>query len=215
MNNIKDTSHLGGHNGNNTMLPNEIKYFRDILGVRSIIDIGCGPAWMVEYNNFMGIYSEGIEGDRIIHPKEYINFHDFTEGPFIPNKYYDLAYSVEFLEHVEEKYIPNFMPVFDKVNYIFCTSAIPGQGGYHHVNEQSKMYWIDKFQERGFVYDNKIFKDLLEVSAVKSFIGKNGLFLRRKEPIINIEYATPYEIPNAMLNINYYLNYYVRVGGAV
>ena len=74
MNDTKDISHLGGHNGNNAMLPNEIKYFRDKLGVKSIIDVGCGPAWMVEFNNYMGIYSEGIEGDPRVEPKEYIMF---------------------------------------------------------------------------------------------------------------------------------------------
>lgn len=215
MNATKDLGHLGGHNGNNAMLPNEIIYFRDKLGVKSIVDIGCGPAWMVEFNNHMGIFSEGIEGDPRVEPKEYITFHDFTEGSFTPNKYYDLAYSVEFLEHVEERYIPNFMTVFDKVNYVFCTSAIPGQGGYHHVNEQPKMYWIQKFQEHGFEYDDKTFKEILEVSAVKNFVNKNGLFFRRKEPIIDIQYETPYTIPDAESKINYYLNFYVRVGGAV
>jgi hypothetical protein len=31
--------------------------------------------------------------------------------------------------------------------------AVPGQGGWHHVNEQTTDYWLDRFAEHGFKND--------------------------------------------------------------
>ncbi|HEY7090386.1 MAG TPA: hypothetical protein VH518_19980, partial [Tepidisphaeraceae bacterium] len=37
---------------------------------------------------------------------------------------------------------------------VFITAAVPGQRGTDHVNEQPNSYWIAKFAERGFTYND-------------------------------------------------------------
>ena len=37
---------------------------------------------------------------------------------------------------------------------ICFSAAVPGQGGYQHINEQFQDYWIEKFRARGYTaYD--------------------------------------------------------------
>lgn len=212
---INENKHLGGHNNNNAMLPNEIKFLQAKFNIKSMVDIGCGPAWMVELANHLGIHAIGIEGDQSVGSKEYIKFHDFTHGPYEIANNFDLAYSVEFLEHVEEKYMDNYMAVFTKANYIFCSAAVPGQGGDHHVNEKTREYWIEKFSERGFIYDDETFNELIGVSAISNFVRKNALFLKKKDPITDIKYDSPFVLDDAESKINSYYDHYIKCGGAV
>lgn len=140
-----------------TWNPNLWDYFMNTLGVKSVIDIGCGTGLSMNYFLSKGCEVLGLEGAQgaidasII--KEKIVLHDFANGPYIPQKNYDLAWTAEFIEHVEERFIPNFVEVFQKCKYIALTYATPGQGGYHHVNEQHPEYWIEKIQSFGLKYE--------------------------------------------------------------
>ncbi|NBR26336.1 MAG: hypothetical protein EBU08_21645, partial [Micrococcales bacterium] len=99
---------------------------------------------MVELARLRDIEAYGIDGDFTIeYPKElrpHITTHDFTTGPCItlPRQEFDLAWSVEFLEHVEEKYQENYMDAFTKCIYAIVTAAPPGYPGHHHVNCQKE-----------------------------------------------------------------------------
>jgi SAM-dependent methyltransferase len=172
--------HLGGHGNATSMQLPVFDFIQEKFKIKSVIDIGCGPAGMVEYSNYKGIYSIGIDGDTSLDSKEYVINHDYTLGALELNQNFDLAYSVEFLEHVEERYVSNFMPSFQKANYVFCTAATPGQGGHHHVNLRFADYWISKFQEYGFEYDEET---LIQIRSKtnETIIQKNALFFKNKE----------------------------------
>ena len=60
----------------------------------------------------------------------------------------DLVLCVEMVEHLEEKYLDNLLDTLCNGKIIVMTNALPGQGGYHHVNEQPTKYWIDQFAKR-------------------------------------------------------------------
>ena len=57
--------------------------------------------------------------------------HDFSRGPWWPSETYDVAWSVEFLEHVGRNYMRNYMPIFKKAALLFVTHST--WGGWHHV----------------------------------------------------------------------------------
>jgi hypothetical protein len=100
------------------------------------------------------------------------------------NKHFDLAWCVEFLEHVEEKYMNNYMDIFTRCKYIVCTHAPPRKKGHHHVNCQTEDYWIKKFKEHGMSFDKKITENIKNASTMKkklkgpSFMNRTGLVFK-------------------------------------
>jgi len=119
--------------------------------------------------------------------KSHVCRHDFTTGPWAPDRKVDLVWSSEFLEHVDEKYIDNFMSAFSKAtSMVVVTYATPGQGGHHHVNENTEAYWIGQFESHGFRIDNSltaVARSLVPSEGVegKQFRGKGLVFTRAPE----------------------------------
>ncbi len=167
--------HLGGHYNFTAMIQSTFDFIEKRYNIKSVIDIGCGPAGMTEYMLSKGIDAIGVDGDPSLPKKEYVIVHDYTLGPLILDKKFDLAYSTEFLEHVYEEFIPNFLPSFQKAKYVFCSAAPKGQGGHHHVNENSKEYWIEKFDQYGFTY---LKEDSDEISKTHEYklVKDNSMF---------------------------------------
>lgn len=157
-------AHLGGsyaEGDSNTICHDVFGYLIVKFGLKSMIDIGCGHGHAMEWFSRFLVHAIGFDGD----PNAINNhklpghafLHDFTLGEpssevLHPDARYDLAWSAEFLEHVEEKYMANYMAVFRRCKYAVVTHAMPDQVGHHHVNCQTSEYWIQKFAEAGFIY---------------------------------------------------------------
>lgn len=186
-------NHLGGHYNGTAMTIPVFDYLKNKFNIKSVIDVGCGPGGMTEYINYRGTYCIGIDGDTSIEKKDYIIFHDYTLGFLELNKTFDLTYSTEFLEHIESKYIPNFMDTFKKSKYVFCTAAFPGQGGHHHVNEQYPDYWIKVFSDYNFEIDEKTLNEIKNLCEDK-MITRNSLFFKNKETIEETQHDLPFSI---------------------
>ena len=117
--------------------------------------------------------------------------HDFTTGELTLDSSFDLVYSTEFAEHVKEEFVKNFMPLFQKGNYVFISAAPPGQGGHHHVNEQPKEFWIDTLKEYGIKYlqeDSEEISNTNESDLVRKnsmfFINENFEGKQQKKPLL-------------------------------
>jgi len=176
--------HLGGHLNKVHTDRGSLLYLKEKYNIQSMLDVGCGPGDMVQIANDRGIDAWGVDGDFTLQYsrelKDKIIVHDFCTGPAPIEKTFDLCWSVEFLEHVEEKYVPNFMDAFNKCSYVLCTAAPPGQAGYHHVNCRDLEYWTGVFGEYGFEYDADETNTVKEHSNMhKPFIKRNGMFFRR------------------------------------
>jgi len=147
--------------------------------IHSFIDIGCGPGGMVAYANGLGLNAIGVDGDNSIvrHNSENIFIHDYTKGEFLIDSKFDLGWSVEFLEHVEEKYSINYFNTFKKCEYLFCTFAPKDKGGYHHVNTQNVDYWLNLFKKNSFLFKEELTLMIRDSSSLnKDFVRENGLF---------------------------------------
>jgi len=167
---MKTPEHLGGHCNRTWVDSSTLRFIQNEFNISSMLDIGCGPKGMNLISSELNINWIGIDGDPNI---DKIIIHDFSVSSYYPKSQYDLAWSVEFLEHVEEKYISNYMPCFQACKYVICTAAPPGSGGHHHVNEQTTEYWKIIFSNYGFIFDLDITTKVKEVSKMMAF--ENGI----------------------------------------
>jgi SAM-dependent methyltransferase len=195
---VTNEGHLGGYlyNGDPaTTFPVMWDTLITDLNIKSILEIGCGRGFALKEFQKLGCHVLGIDGspsavrDNLVPDR--VKEIDFTKTKVEPQRQYDLVYSVEFVEHVEDRYKENFLTCFDAGNYIVMTFADIGQGGHHHVNCKPATYWIETIEARGFTFDQN-YTDLLKTYAKKdrltfcpSFDGNHfehrGLFFKRNE----------------------------------
>ena len=167
--------HLGGYicgGGPQTWTPKLWAWIVNEYNVKSVLDIGCGEGHSTKFFHMLGCDVLGIEGSQqainnSVTPDRIVK-HDYCEGPFIPKQKYDLVWASEFVEHVEEKYINNILKTFSFAKkLILMTFATPGQGGYHHVNEQPASYWIDLLSKMGYQYSKELTKRTRSLATIE------------------------------------------------
>jgi len=141
--------HLGGNirgGDNETYYPALWRWLVERFSVTRVLDVGCGDGINTGYFAQLGCQIVGVEGllPNALHPQSPfpIIVHDFAHG-IIQLAKIDLVWCCELLEHVHEKYLDNLIQTLLNGRIIALTHAVPGQGGHHHVNEQSAEYWVD------------------------------------------------------------------------
>lgn len=191
---VVEDGHLGGYilNGDrNGFCQNLFDELISFLKIRSMADIGCGEGHLTKYFIDKGIKAIGIDGsvkaiNTLAFDKSNFILHDYTKAPLIiPHT--DLGISIEFVEHVDSKYIDNFIATFKCCNYIFFTHAFPNQYGYHHVNCQTSEYWIKLLQDSDFIFMEEYTKKLRALCTNTNeegfFLKQSGLFFKNENKI--------------------------------
>lgn len=154
------------------------------LNVRSVLDVGCGEGHCMEFFSEYGCAVRGVDGSRLAKERSRLpdchDVHDFIEGPYAPGGAWDVVWCCEFVEHVEERYAPNFLETFKAARkYILLTHARPGEPGWHHVNCQTREYWIDKLDQIDFRVSSLLTKLARRVAKGGHFKSKGLVFVRR------------------------------------
>lgn len=147
-------AHLGGNirpGDPYTHAPRVWRYLIERFAISSVLDLGSGRGHAGLFFHREGMQVVCVDGlklnvDSAVYPTV---MHDLTDGPFYTNV--DLVHCQEVVEHVEAIYVENVLGTLLCGEIIAFTHAIPGQGGYHHVNLQPPEYWINLMQERGCV----------------------------------------------------------------
>lgn len=186
VNSYKTPKHLGGHLNITHTDRGSLEWVKKIYPEsKTLIDIGCGPGGQVSLANTLGFFALGIDGDQNCIPDI---IHDFTTGPAPINKKFDIAWSVEFLEHVEEKYIDNYLTLFQKCNLIICTASI-STSGHHHVNLQKQDYWVEKFKDYNLEFSENLSYELKRNTTMhREFVRDRGMVFLNKNSNFNIKY---------------------------
>lgn len=179
--------HLGGYvpgGDDATFFPELWKWLVDELGVKSVIDVGCGDGQAMDVFREHGCEVMGVEGVAQDAPDIYQ--HDYTKGPFIPGGRFDLCWSCEFVEHVEERYTRDFLATFERANLVLMTHASPGQMGYHHVNCQTADYWVGAMAGLGYGLDHPLTAKTRSLARLNAnpwnHYVRSGLAFRRFGP---------------------------------
>jgi SAM-dependent methyltransferase len=166
-----------------TWSPSLWRWAHETLAIRSVLDVGCGEGHSTRFFENLGCEVEGVDGSpqakrdsKILHAH---TLHDFTQGPYAPDRSFDLVWSCEFVEHVEAHHSDNFLRTFQASRaYILMTHAPPGAGGWHHVNCRNEAYWVALLRMHGFRFD----PELTEISrniAEPGHYRSNGLAFAR------------------------------------
>ena len=76
-------SHLGGHENETHLDEGALDYIIEKFGVKSMIDVGRGPAGMVELARSKGLEVLGVDGDFIVdRTVDDIVIHDYQKAPY-------------------------------------------------------------------------------------------------------------------------------------
>ena len=191
---IGSKPHLGGTwagGDPNSWAPKTWERILATKKIKSVIDVGCGDGYSLEWFKNHGMLEVGIEGDnnsilRCLRRNVFALEHDYTEGiAELTNKESlrkeTLIWCCEFVEHVEEKYISNFLETFEHGQYIAMTHALPGQAGHHHVNCQFPEYWIPKIEALGYKLNKPFSMELRAIAAAENalHVASTLLFFER------------------------------------
>jgi cyclopropane fatty-acyl-phospholipid synthase-like methyltransferase len=178
-------SHLGG------FVPggDEATYYPDLwdwivdkrgLGAHKVLDVGSGDGVAVKHFREAGALCKGIDGAV---QNEFVQLHDFTTGPVDFVSQVDVVWSCEFVEHVEERYLPWILDAFQKGAVVLMTHAFPGQGGHHHVNCQRPEYWLGAMASVGYFKDQELTDITRSLAAVNpspwNHYVRSGMAFRR------------------------------------
>lgn len=183
---IERQEHLGGYwkgGDPHTWCPDLWSSVVKEFGIRSVIDVGCGQGFSTQFFKELGVEVTGVEGgNEAIETSpvaQLIVHHDYTKGPFRPTQAADLIWCCEFVEHVEERYVENFLATFAAGRYCLMTHAFPGQTGFHHVNLQPPEYWIQKLASVGFTHDPEVTERLRLLARDAKHVSRSLLFFSK------------------------------------
>ena len=181
-----DKQHLGGFaeidpGGINPAL---FKHMIEDYGVHSFLDIGCGRGFSTSWFLMHGVdvlCAEGshdaVEKSMLPDPANQIVEHDFSRGPWWPEKTYDAVWAVEFLEHVNLQFQFNYISAFRKCALIFVTSS--RNGGWHHTEVHADTWWIRKYESYGFRYSPELTEEMRTIARkekAKMDMAPNGKY---------------------------------------
>ena len=162
--------HLGGHCNRTHLDEGVLDFLIQNYHISSMLDVGCATGGMVELAKSKGLRAHGIEGDHTINfvDPTAITVHDFTTGPALISDSFDLVWCCAFVEHVEERFVENFMAAFRLGKIVIMTYyELPG---HHHVNLKPPSYWISVMHQNGFTHDF----DLTQQIRTHTTMGQKG-----------------------------------------
>lgn len=176
----KSHEHLGGnitYGDIATFAPSVWSYLIDRFSISSVLDLGSGMGYSSDFFFKKGMKVLAVEGmTENVNKSNYPAFrHDITSGSVYCRV--DLVHCQEVVEHIEEKYLDFLLDSMCNGKFLIMTNALPGQGGYHHVNEQPTEYWINHLTNRGLqllVQDTNKIRNLASNDGAV-FLAQTGL----------------------------------------
>jgi SAM-dependent methyltransferase len=159
------------------VVPELVRWFEP----ESVVDVGCGEgAWLAEFVTAgcrcVGIDGPQVDPARLLVPCDAFLVRDLERPLSLAGERFDLAVSLEVAEHLSPARADGFVEDLTRLSdRVLFSAAVPGQGGYGHVNEQPHDYWIRRFEERGYAVTTVLQRRFADDETVASWYRDNLL----------------------------------------
>lgn len=126
---------------------------------RTVIDVGCGAGALLEAFRDLNCAGHGLEysdAGLAFCRRRGLSVQKFNiEKDQFDHRQYDTAVSFEVAEHLAPWSAKSFVKLLCNLSpLVIISAATPGQGGTAHINEQPHSYWIKKFRDNGYYFDD-------------------------------------------------------------
>lgn len=134
------------------------------LRPRKVLDIGCGEGHWLAAFKAAGCRVHGVDGDYVPTENRVLGTPEYTAWDLrtpLPNSVRswgaDLVLCLEVAEHLPAERAQTFVEdLCASGRQVLFSAAVPRQGGYGHLNEQPRAYWVHLFDQLGFRCDDEI-----------------------------------------------------------
>ncbi len=168
-----------------------VPFLIEALKPSRVVDVGGGEGWWAEAFAARGVAALSIDpavgsssslsaaisavnGGRVEHIQG--DFADVKVGSA------DLALCLEVGEHLPSGRATELVDWLTQLGpVVVFSAAIPGQGGYGHVNEQWPAYWAERFYKHGLVCSEVIRWEFWDDEMVEPWYRQNLLVFARHE----------------------------------
>ncbi|MGE3804952.1 MAG: methyltransferase domain-containing protein [Gemmataceae bacterium] len=166
--------------------------------IRSVVDVGGGTgAWLSVFRRsgaeeLLLLDCPDVATELLIDPSSFEPVDLSRELP-APRRF-DLAVCVEVAEHLPGRMArPLVEWLTTAADVVAFSAAIPGQGGLGHVHLQPPGYWMELFQQRGFVRRDLLRAKIIHDETIPWWYRQN-LFLYVK-PDVKLSVEEPDFLP--------------------
>jgi SAM-dependent methyltransferase len=162
----------------------------EIVGATSVLDVGCGSCeWLRAWAEIGVTDLAGVEGSIAAPsiPTANVTMVDLATETFDLGRRFDLVTSLEVAEHLPESASSHFVDLLvAHGDVVVFSAAVPGQGGWNHINEQWPCFWIDIFATRGF--------EILDVLRPRIWDDSRAAFYYRQNMLLFVKRSRSPEI---------------------
>ena len=169
----------------------------ELVSPASVVDVGCGVgSWLAVFRErgvrtILGIDGEYVDRGRLEIPHECFRARDVTR-PLDVVERFDLVVTLEVAEHLPPEAADAFVGSVTELGpVVLFSAAVPGQGGFRHLNEQWPPYWVERFEQRGFVPIDALRDELWETTEVEWWYAQNVLFFCRRDQLVGLQRRGP------------------------
>lgn len=160
-----------------------------LLRPASVVDVGCGVGIWLRRFQAEGVTDicgyDGTWVDARLLQIDRSQFHpcDFEAGIGAERRY-SLALCLEVAEHLTPAAGDRLVrSLCELSSLVVFSAAIPGQGGFRHINERYQSYWIERFARHSYKPFDLLRARLFRESAVRYYYSQNMLIFAGEEKV--------------------------------
>ena len=170
------------------------KYAAEKLGIKSMIDFGCGIGSFISGAKSAGVPEvrgleigyENAKNYLVADVKDFISYGNVASTSDFGK--FDCSVSIEVAEHLLPSDADAFVENLCNSSYrmIILTAARPNQVGMYHFNCQEKEYWIEKISKRGFTFRQDLTEKIANgwkkrCNGIPNYLTKNLMIFKSSD----------------------------------
>ena len=155
----------------------------------SVLDVGSGVgSWLAAWRELgvqdvVGLDGAYVDTQWLMIPPACFRPTDIS-APFDLQRRFDLVQSLEVAEHIAPTQADAFVArLAAHGDLVLFAAAQPGQGGEHHVNEQTVDYWAAKFDRLGYAGYDAVRPRIQDDALVAPWYRYNTVLFVKRERV--------------------------------